>query len=271
MRLYYFPIILAVLFSECFQTGKLHCNTLSCFACSLVLIHQNKTKDHLGREKPLDEVRADSKEVIFWYVISSAEFYVFWAREWKVKAFTIVLYFGVLPQAVKTPGISAKLTSWSKSMDEALRRRMASSLIPSSNSSSSKLSSNAPMSPLSSHSGHSVDGDSGGLWALFAEETTSGDSVRSVDASPGSLGGCWPTGEVARDVWTLAIDCGVGLRAGWFLGGCGEGVGFLVGTAVNARTVFGRSAESSFDSVGLCQNNEINRIIVFTFGQHNTH
>ena len=75
----------------------------------------------------------------------------------------------------------------------------------------------------------------------------SGDSVQSDDLSPGSLGGRWLSGELVRDGGRLLFGWGEGL-----------GVDFTVVTVEKAKTVFGRSAESSIDSGGLCQNNVIN-------------
>lgn len=76
----------------------------------------------------------------------------------------------------------------------------------------------------------------------------SGDSSRSVDSVSGSRGGCWSTGEEAGDGGTIAFGFTKGVRRR-----------FLLESAGNARRVFGRSPESSFDSVGLCENDVIDK------------
>lgn len=63
---------------------------------------------------------------------------------------------------------------------------------------------------------------------------------RVGEISPGSLGFKLPE-ELATGVWPL-LAFGEGL-----------GVGCLVEATANARTGFGRSAESSFERFGLCQ------------------
>ena len=129
------------------------------------------------------------------------------------------VYIQTILPGVKKPGIASNVCSVSQSMDDALRLRAASCLILSSMPSASYSSScwDSWMSQV----GHNPDGETGGLTAEASEDTVSGDSERSDDSML-----FWLDGR-----------------------GEGLGLGFLLGTAGNAKIALGRSFEPSFEGL----------------------